>query len=362
MYELKQPLEDLQRQIVTAMKSVDLEGKSRQLAKLEQETMQPDFWNDPNRAKKVSQEASHLRDFVHSWKSVSEDVAMLVELFPTIDVSKNPESMKEFQELFDDLEKRWKALEIQTFLNGKYDKNNVILSIHAGTGGKDAMDFAEMLLRMYVRYAERKKFPTEILDQSFGEEVGVKSVTLAINGLFAYGSLKGENGVHRLVRQSPFNSGHSRETSFALVEILPELPDQEDLEIKPEDLRIDLYHASGAGGQNVNKTESAVRITHLATGLVVACQNERSQLQNKEHAMKILKSRLADLMEKQQAATLHELKGGKIEVSWGNQIRSYVLHPYKLVKDHRTDYEEKVPDKVLDGEIDGFIESYLKRM
>lgn len=361
MHELKQPLEELQRQIATAFESVDLESKSRELDTLEKKMQEPGFWDDQSRAREISQEASHLREFVESWKRLAEDAKTLGDLFATVHAEENPEGAEEFREMFDDLEKRWKKLEIQTFLNGKYDRSNVIMTIHAGTGGKDAMDFTEMLLRMYMRFCERHGFETQILDQSPGEEVGIKSVIILMKGLYAYGSLKSENGVHRLVRLSPFNTAHSRETSFVLVEILPELPDNEDLAIQPDDLRVDLFRSSGPGGQNVNKTESAVRITHLPTGLVVACQTERSQFQNKEHAMKILKAKLADLMQREQAATLNELKGGKIEMSWGNQIRSYVLHPYKLVKDHRTDYEEKTPDSVLNGEIDGFIEAFLKQ-
>jgi peptide chain release factor 2 len=364
MYELKQSVLELQEKIALALKSLDLEEKSHQADELEQRMQQPDFWNDAEKARGISQQANFLRNFVDGWKRLAEDVKTLPELFEMTFSGAGDEpsvtAVSEFQEVFQDIKGRFEKLEMETFLNGKYDKNNVIMSIHAGTGGKDAQDFAEILLRMYVRFCERRGFSAEILERSDGEEVGIKSVTLLISGLFAYGYLKSEHGVHRLVRQSPFNSAHSRETSFVLVEIMPDLPENADFEIEKDDLRIDVYRSGGAGGQGVNRTDSAVRLTHLPTGLVVACQTERSQLQNRERAMKILKSRLVDLMEKQQAATLKQIKGGKIEMSWGNQIRSYVLHPYKMVKDHRTDYEVKVTEPVLDGDIDGFIEAFLK--
>ena len=259
-----------------------------------------------------------------------------------------------------DFEQRWAKLSMETFLNGKYDQNNAILTIHAGTGGKDAQDFAEMILRMYLRYGEQNDFTTQILDKSAGEEVGIKSVTISIKGHLSYGYLKSENGVHRLIRLSPFNSGNTRETSFIRIEVIPEIPTQHLEDIPKDDLKIDTYRASGAGGQHVNTTDSAVRITHLPTGLVAQCQNERSQLQNREQAMQILHGKLVRLLEKEQAETIDQLRGDQKEAAWGHQIRTYTLHPYQQVKDHRTNYEEKNVEKVFNGDLEGFITAFIE--
>lgn len=361
MHEVKAQLDELEAQIMTALKAVDLGEKRHRVIELDILMGEPDFWNDQKRAQQITREASHTRTFVERWERLQKDLKELIEMFPTIDPEVDPEAVAEYRDMVEKLAKEWRSLEIQTFLSGKYDDHSAILSIHAGTGGKDAQDFAEMLMRMYLRWAEKHGLKAVILDESYGEEVGLKSATIEIDGEFTYGYLKSENGVHRLVRQSPFNAKNSRETSFVLVEVLPEISDAEEFEIKKEDLRVDTYRSSAPGGQNVQKTDSAIRITHLPTGIVVACQTERSQLQNKEHAMKVLASKLADMMEHEHANTLSDLKGGKVAMSWGNQIRSYVLHPYKMIKDHRTDYEEHNAEPVLDGEIDGFIESYLKQ-
>jgi len=267
---------------------------------------------------------------------------------------------EEISQKLAETEKKLKELELETFFQGKYDRRNAILSIHSGTGGTDAQDWAEMLLRMYLRYAERKNWKAKIISETRGAEAGIKSVTVKIEGPLAYGHLKTEAGVHRLVRLSPFNANNLRQTSFTLVEVLPEIDKIEEVEIKPTELRIDTFRAGGAGGQHVNKTSSAVRITHLPTGLTVTSQSERSQLQNKEAAMKILQAKLFQKKIEEKEREKQKLKGKHVEVQWGSQIRSYVLHPYKLVKDHRTKFESKNPQEVLDGNLDGFIEAYLR--
>lgn len=362
MHEIKAKLDEMRRLIDIGLKKIELPVKRARVQELEAEMQAPDFWNDQAKAQDVSREASHLNKLILEWEKMDNDCAELLGLFPEISPEKDAKAADEYKAMVAELADRWGEMEIQTFFDGKYDQNNAIVSIHAGTGGTDAQDFGEMLERMYLRYAERMEFTTEIMDESRGEEAGIKSVTFSVKGEFAYGYLKGEAGVHRLVRLSPFNSKNTRETSFVLVEILPEISQSQKVEINQDDLRIDVFRSGGKGGQGVNKTDSAVRITHLPTGIVVTCQNERSQLQNKEFAMNILHAKLMDLMEKKHAKELSDLRGEKVEMSWGNQIRSYVLHPYKMVKDHRSDYEESNPDKVLDGELDGFIEAELRKV
>lgn len=362
MHEIKAELEGLKRLIDQGIKKVNLPAKKKELENLNAEMEKKDFWNNRENAQEISQKASNLKDTVAQWEKINSECGELIGLMPEIHPEKDPKGAEEFAEMVHKLGENWRKLEISTFLGGKYDANNAIISIHAGTGGVDAQDFGGMLLRMYLRYAEKMNFEIIEMDKSVGEEAGIKNCTFNVKGKFAYGYLKGESGVHRLVRLSPFNSKHTRETSFVLVEVLPEIHHSQKIEIKDDELRIDVYRAGGHGGQGVNKTDSAVRITHIPTGITAQCQNERSQLQNKEQAMKILHARLASLMEKEHAKELSELRGAKVEMSWGNQIRSYVLHPYKMVKDHRTDYEEHNPDAVLDGELDGFIEAELKKM
>ncbi len=362
MHEIKAQLEELQGFIEQGLKKVDLEKMKTEVNELNAEMSAPGFWDDSAKAQEISARAAHTQKMIETWEGVRDECEELLGLLPEIHPSEDPEAAEEYREMVRVLGENWRKLEISTFLNGEYDANNAIVSIHAGTGGTDAADFAEMLLRMYLRYCERMGFKAEIVDKSVGDEAGIKSCTFSVSGQFAYGYLKCEAGVHRLVRLSPFNSGGTRETSFAMLEVLPEIHESKKVEIASDDLKIDVFRAGGHGGQGVNTTDSAVRITHIPTGIVVQCQNERSQLQNKEFAMKVLQSKLADLMAKERAEKLDELKGGKVEMSWGNQIRSYVLHPYKMVKDHRTGHEESDPDKVLDGELDAFIEAELKKV
>ena len=361
MHEIKAELKDTCKLIEQGLEKVDLPSKREEVEGLNLEMQKEGFWDDTGKAQEISQKASNLTKLIETWEGIKGEADELMGLLPEIHPEKDPKAAEEFVEMVKNLNKTWRKLEISTFLSEKYDENNAIVSIHAGTGGTDAQDFAEMLMRMYLRYAERMEFSVEVLDKSVGDEAGIKSATFMVKGQFAYGYLKGEGGVHRLVRLSPFNSKNTRETSFVQIEILPEIHQSQKVDIAADDLRVDVFRASGCGGQSVNTTDSAVRITHIPTGITVQCQNERSQLQNKEHAMGILHARLMDLMEKQQAKELNDLKGGKTEMSWGNQIRSYVLHPYKMVKDHRTKYEESNPDAVLDGELDGFIEAELKK-
>lgn len=299
---------------------------------------------------------SSLRQLVDDWNKLSQHVSYLLELAQLKDESLRAEITNELDEIELDLDHR----EFDVLLSGKYDQNNALLAIHSGAGGVDAQDWTEMLERMYLRWAENRGYKTDILDLSEGEEAGIKSVTIAIEGKYAYGYLRPEKGVHRLVRLSPFDAAHRRHTSFALVEVLPEVQDDVDVDINPDDLRIDVYRSSGAGGQNVQKNATAVRITHIPTGIVVTCQNERSQTQNRENAMRVLRSRLLEIKEEQHVATLAELRGEYTKAEWGSQIRSYVLHPYQMVKDHRTEYEVGNAQGVLNGDIDGFIQAYLR--
>lgn len=360
MQELKESLKLAKKEIAKGVKTVDPEELKHRVKQLETLMNEPNFWDDQEKAQSISQEVAALNQTIEDWQNIKRDCDELLGLVEATNAEENPQEAKELHQMVEKFDVRWKDLLTKSFLSEKYDKNNVIMSIHAGTGGKDAMDFADMLLRMYLRYAEKRGFNVEVLDKSEGEEVGLKSVTLMIKGYLAYGYLKSENGVHRLVRLSPFNSKHTRETSFALVEVLPELHLDEAEQINQEDLRIDTFRSSSAGGQSVNTTDSAVRITHIPTGVSVQCQNERSQQQNKEQAMKILVAKLQDLKEKEAAEKIEDIRGGRTEIKWGNQIRSYVLHPYTMVKDHRTKYETSKVEEVLDGDIEGCIRSYLE--
>ena len=304
------------------------------------------------------QELEILRDEIKKLSESETEIDNLSEI--TSLAAEDEEMKKEIKRQAEKIEKNIEDIEFETLFRGEYDQSNAILSIHSGTGGTDAQDWAEMLLKMYLRFAERKKWKAKIISESRGQEAGIKSATIEVIGKLAYGYLRAEAGVHRLVRLSPFNAKNLRQTSFALVEVLPEIDKIKEVEIDPGELRIDTFRSGGAGGQSVNKTDSAVRITHIPTGIVAASQNERSQLQNKEQSMKILKAKLHQRYLENKEKEKKEIKGEYTEVQWGSQIRSYVLHPYKLVKDHRTKFESKNPEEVLDGNVEEFIKTYLK--
>lgn len=322
----------------------------------------PDFWNDLDRSQRVNQEVKQLQNKLETWqktRSRVEDTAVLIELGQEMeDTSVVQEVLSDVEQLEKDVER----MRLATLLKGKYDTNNAIISLHAGAGGTEAMDWASMLLRMYTRWCENNGYEVKTLDFLPGEEAGVKSVTLHIIGENAYGYLKAEKGVHRLVRISPFDSSGRRHTSFVSLDVMPELEDDNTIEIRPEELKVDTYRSSGAGGQHVNKTESAIRITHLPTGIVVACQNERSQIQNRETAMKMLRAKLLELKEQEAQDKMNEMKGEMKKIEWGSQIRSYVFHPYNMVKDHRTNAETGNVQAVMDGDLDLFIHTYLQML
>lgn len=316
------------------------------------------FWDDVQKAQEVTQEAKRVKDKIDKFKNLNEridDVEVLKELMEENDEETAKEIISEVKALSKEID----TLKIETILSGEYDRNDAILTLHTGVGGSDANDWTEMLLRMYTRWCEKKGYSLETIDYLPGDEAGVKSVTLKVKGEFAYGYLKAEKGIHRLVRISPFNANGKRQTSFASVEVLPELTSDQDIEINPMDLRIDTYRAGGAGGQHVNKTESAVRITHIPTGIVVQCQNERSQFSNRDTAMGMLKSKLIELKERAHKEKIEDLTGELKDMGWGSQIRSYVFHPYSMVKDHRTNVETSNVNGVMDGDIDNFIIAYL---
>jgi peptide chain release factor 2 len=332
-------------------------GKEVQLSGLEKDIEHPEFWNDSTSAQRVMKTVSALRDEVGAWNSVKQRLHDLTELAQMDDESLRGELESEISSLEAELDKR----AFTTMFSGKYDHDDAILAIHAGAGGTDSQDWAGMLERMYLRWAEDQGFQTEILDVTLGEEAGIKSVTIAVSGQYAFGYLRSEKGVHRLVRLSPFDAAHRRHTSFALIEVLPQVSmDEADVEINPGDVKLDVFRSSGAGGQNVQKNATAVRLTHLPTGIVVTCQNERSQGQNREFAMNILRARLLELKTAERDEERAILRGEYTKAEWGSQIRSYVLHPYQMVKDHRTDHETGNSQSVLDGDLNGFMEAYLK--
>jgi peptide chain release factor 2 len=357
MSELSNKSQELRKQIAGAMMQLDLEAKTKELEQLDAEMAAPEVWQDNLRAQKLARQQSKLKDLIEPWQNLQTDIAELISFIEMKDTSLDQEN----QQKLEALTKEFDRLKEQLKLNGKFDGHDAVVTIQAGAGGTDAQDWAQMLQRMYARWAESHDMKIDLLQESAGEEAGIKSATMIVAGSFAYGKLKSENGVHRLVRQSPFNTAASRETSFAMVEVIPSIDEPEEVEIDDNDLKVDTYRASGHGGQSVNTTDSAVRVTHIPTNIVVSIQNEKSQIQNREVAMKILRSKLAQLAAEQHQDEIKKLKGPNQEAAWGNQIRNYVLHPYKLVKDTRTDTEKSDVDAVLNGDIDDFINAYLEK-
>ncbi|MCX7714688.1 MAG: peptide chain release factor 2 [Clostridia bacterium] len=338
----------------------DIAGAEAEIAKLEDEAANPDFWGDMEKSQKVLQKIKQLKDKIQRYnhlKTSWEDTLTLIDLAN----EENDETMlDEITEAVNSVASELEQITLETLLNGNYDKNNAIMTFHAGAGGTEAQDWCEMLLRMYQMWAQKNGYTTSTLDFLAGDDAGVKSASILVQGLNAYGYLKSEKGVHRLVRISPFDSSGRRHTSFASIEVMPEIDDDIEINIRSEDLKVDTYRSSGAGGQHVNKTDSAIRITHIPTGIVVSCQTERSQHQNREYAMKMLKAKLVEIAEQQHKEKIEDIKGVQKEIAWGSQIRSYVFHPYNLVKDHRTGFETGNVGAVMDGEINGFINAYLK--
>jgi peptide chain release factor 2 len=356
MQPLKKRLDSLKTEIADAYERLKIDDKARQVEELEREVSAPEIWNNPAYAQEKSKQLAALRAMVEPWQTLTAQTADMQELMELGDDS----LLAEFEGQVTALENEFADRKKELLFNGEYDDHNAILRITAGVGGTDAQDWAEMLERMYLRWAEKNGFATTTVERSTGEEAGIKTSVIGLTGPYAYGRLRSENGVHRLVRLSPFNSDNLRQTSFALVEILPQIDAPEEVALNDKDLKIDVYRAGGHGGQSVNTTDSAVRVTHLPTGIVVAIQNERSQLQNKETAMKILRSKLAQLRLEQHAENISDLHAGE-SANWGSQIRNYVLHPYTLVKDTRTKYEEHDAASVLDGKINGFMTAYLEQ-
>ncbi|MBQ8434320.1 MAG: peptide chain release factor 2 [Clostridia bacterium] len=357
--ELKLSIKALQGQLAGIGESLNIPKLTEELASLTEQQHAPDFWNDVKNAQQVSQRAKNIEDKIANYNKLCQGVNDVADLLEMADDDQG--ILEEVANELENLKKSIGELHIATLLSGKFDQNNAIVTIHAGAGGTEAQDWAQMLYRMYTRYAERRGYKVEVLDFLAGEEAGIKSVTFQVNGLNAYGYLKAEKGVHRLVRISPFDSAKRRHTSFASLEVMPELQQDNDIVIDDKDLKVDTYRSSGAGGQHVNKTESAIRITHIPTGVVVSCQTQRSQIQNREQAMMMLRSKLAEIREREQMEEALSIKGEIKKIEWGSQIRSYVFCPYTLVKDHRTGFENANIVEVMDGNIQPFIDDYLSK-
>lgn len=339
----------------------DLVGIESKIKELHEQTLQDGFWSDIDKSSKVLTEIKRLEKKKNSYMKVKEELENAIEINDMLMEEYDEELATELGRTTNNLEKNIENMELERMFTGKYDKNNAIITFHPGAGGTESQDWAEMLYRMYTKWAISNGFSVKELDYLEGDEAGIKSVTALISGENAYGYLKSEMGVHRLIRISPFDSGGRRHTSFASVEVLPEITEDIEIEINPEDLRVDTYRASGAGGQHINKTDSAIRITHIPTNIVVSCQSERSQIQNRETAMKMLKSKLLDLKEKEHKEKIEDLKGVQKDIAWGSQIRSYVFHPYSMVKDHRTGYETGNVEKVMNGDLNEFMKAYLMK-
>ncbi|MDJ0305207.1 MULTISPECIES: peptide chain release factor 2 [Dehalobacter] len=358
----KKEIENLKMRLADLRVSLDVAGRQIKIAKLEDELNKPGFWDDPSSAQKVMQELTREKDKVTVHQQLQdqiEDIAALWELA----VEEDDISLEsEIENTIVKLKNQFADLELEILLSGPYDRNNAIITLHSGAGGTESQDWVQMLYRMYVRWGERRGFKVETLDLLPGEEAGIKSVTFSLVGENAYGYAKCEKGVHRLVRISPFDASGRRHTSFASVDVIPEVTDDAEITIDAEDLKVDTYRSGGAGGQHVNKTDSAVRITHLPTGIIVQCQSERSQIQNRAYCMRVLQAKLLELKRKQQEEEISEVRGEQNDIAWGSQIRSYVFHPYSMVKDHRTSYETGNVNAVMDGEIDPYISAYLQQI
>ncbi|MBT2216111.1 peptide chain release factor 2 [Virgibacillus dakarensis] len=360
LVEINHELENIMARIADFRGSLDLETKKDRIEELEQEMTAPDFWDDQNAAQKIITETNGLKGYVDNFTELEEKLDDLQVSYELVKEENDPELFADLENGINNLREKVNKFELQMLLSEPYDANNALLELHPGAGGTESQDWASMLLRMYQRWAEDKDFKVETLNYLPGDEAGVKSVTLLIKGHNAYGYLKAEKGVHRLVRISPFDSSGRRHTSFVSCDVMPEFNDEIAIDIKTEDLKIDTYRSSGAGGQHVNTTDSAVRITHIPTNIVVTCQSERSQIQNREQAMKMLKAKLYQLEIERQQQELNDIRGEQKEIGWGSQIRSYVFHPYSMVKDHRTNVEVGNTQGVMDGNIDPFIDAYLR--
>lgn len=358
--ELRLQLDNMRPEIEELGRALGLDTARAEVRELEEKAAQQDFWNDVENSQTVLQKTRQLKDKIGTYESLCQKADDTLALIELADEEEDLSVLEEATEAVEGVRAQIDTMRLATLLTGEYDARNAIITFHAGAGGTEAQDWAEMLYRMYTRWAERHGFTVKVLDYLDGEEAGLKSASVLIEGLNAYGYLKSEIGVHRLVRVSPFDASGRRHTSFASVEVMPEIDDTIEIDIRPEDIKMDVFRSSGAGGQHINKTSSAVRLTHLPTGIVVSCQNERSQHQNREMAMRMLKSKLIEIKEREHYDKIEDIKGVQKEIAWGSQIRSYVFMPYTLAKDHRTNFESGNINAVMDGDLDGFINAYLK--